>query len=399
MLVPTVFWQSRATAATSLSLDVALQQAISSNPELRAAQSDIEAARARMRQARALEAPELSYDVGKLGTSVSGDEHESSVRLSQALPFPGQRGRAVDVAVTDLQIAEQDAASVALRIRGDVTRAYRRLQADVTTLHALIALRETAGDITQTTTTRLEAGAGRYLDILRARLESARLGNDIVDATRTLHDDRRGLNTLLARDPEAELTVADSLSYAPLADSLATVLANARNTRPRLRAARLAVERARQTTRLVCASRLPIVGISVGLDRVPGANGPGVGGSVSLSLPFAPWTNQHARTQEATAGEDAARARLETSERNLTSVIHGAYESARSAEQQVRTFEGSLLPDAEDALRAAVRSYQFGQIDGLELFETLRTYRAAELEYVRALLTYNLSLTDLDTAE
>ncbi len=366
---------------------------------MRAAQSDIEMARAGTRQSHALDAPELSYDVGKLGTSVSGDERESSVRLSQSLPFPGQRGRAIDVAETDLEIAEQDAASVVLRIRGEVTRAYRRLQADATTLHALTGLRETAGDITQTTTTRLEAGAGRYLDILRARLEYARLGNDIVEATRTLHDDRRALNTLLAREPEEEIALAESLAYAPLMDSLSAVLARARHTRPRLRSAQLAVERARQTTRLIAASRLPVVGVSVGIDRVPGARSPGIGGSISLSLPFAPWTTHHARTQEAIAAENSARARLEASERNLTSVIHGAYESARSAEQQVRAFEGSLLPDAEDALRAAVRSYQFGQIDGLELFETLRTYRAAELEYVRALLTYNLSLTDLETAE
>jgi len=79
--------------------------------------------------------------------------------------------------------------------------------------------------------------------------------------------------------------------------------------------------------------------------------------------------------------------------------VRNAFEAARSAEQQVQQFDRVLLADAADAIRTATQNYQAGQIDGLELFETLRTFRSIELEYIRALLNYELALTDLSVVE
>ena len=65
----------------------------------------------------------------------------------------------------------------------------------------------------------------------------------------------------------------------------------------------------------------------------------------------------------------------------------------------MQQFDRYLIADAGDAIRTAIQNYQAGQIDGLELFETLRTFRAIQLEHVRALLNYELALTDLAVAE
>ena len=79
--------------------------------------------------------------------------------------------------------------------------------------------------------------------------------------------------------------------------------------------------------------------------------------------------------------------------------LRNAFGSARSTERQVQQFDRVLLADAADAIRTAIQNYKAGQIDGLELFETLRTFRSIELEYIRALLNYELALTDLAVAE
>ncbi len=80
-------------------------------------------------------------------------------------------------------------------------------------------------------------------------------------------------------------------------------------------------------------------------------------------------------------------------------LVRNAFESALAAERQVQQFDRILLADASDAIRTATQNYQAGQIDGLELFETLRTFRSIELEYIRALLNYELALTDLSVVE
>ncbi len=385
--------------AQQLTLDSCVVSAMASNPALRATDRDVEAAGARVSQAGAFEPPSLSYEAGKRGTPVSDDEREISFRLSQDLGAIGTRGRARSVARTELGISEATRASLALKIRGDVTRAYRRLQADALSLRALESLRRTAADFEQMVNGRLHTGGARYLDVLRARSERARIENDVIEALRSLHEDVRTLNGLMARRADAPIEPADSLFYVPLTDSLPNVLRRALEERPRLRAARLEVERGESQLGLARRARVPAASVSAGLDRVPGTDNPGLGGGISFTLPFVPWADRGARIREATASKGSAEARLESSQREVEVLVRNAFESALAAERQVQQFDRILLADASDAIRTATQNYQAGQIDGLELFETLRTFRSIELEYIRALLNYELALTDLAVAE
>lgn len=385
--------------AQGWSLDSCLSVAEARNPDLKAAEHDIVAARARIHQARAFEPPLFSIEAGKLGTAVSRDEREQSWRLTQALPLPAQRGRGGAVASLDAELVGLDRESARLRIRGDVTRTYRRLQADILTLHVLRSLEGTARSIEEMTDVRLGTGAARYLDVLRARVELARLGNDLVDVHRSLGEHRRALNVLMARDGEAPLEPTDSLAFVPLADSLSTVLAHALRTRPRLRAAQLQIQREQLGRSLAQGNLLPTPEIGIGLDRVPGSSRLGVGTSLSLSMPFVPWTDRRARIAESGARVGSAQSRHEAAERSLESSVRSAYDAARATEEQVAVFERVLLRDAADAVRSATRGYQYGQIDGTDLFESLRTVRTVQLEYIRALLNYELALVELQTAE
>jgi len=359
----------------------------------------VEAARARQRQALALEPPSVAYEFGKLGTPVSTEEREGSLRFTQALPLPTQRSRAGRVARLDVTLAEAARDSRVLSVQGEVIQSYRRLQADLATVGALRALQGTLSDLVEATETRLRTGGAKYLDVLRARAESARLENDRFDAERSLRADRHALNTLLARAVDAPFDPADSLVFVPLRDSLPELFAAARATRPGLRAARLKVERELAASSQARGALLPSPEFSIGYDRVVGTSQPGIGGAVSLSLPFLPWTDRRARVQESNAAHGAAQAELESSERNFERAIRDAYEEATAGEAQVRMFEQRLLPDVTDAVQAATRSFQVGQIDGLELFETLRTYRTVQQEHIRALLNYHLALSDLRTVE
>ena len=394
-----LFFAPDRAQSQSMSLDSCVARALASNPGIRATSRDVEAAKARLRQAGAFEAPSVSYEAGKRGTPVSGDEHETAVRLSQDFGSPGGRGRVRAVARIEVAITEATQESFALKLRGDVARTYRRLQADALGIRTLESLRRTAGDLEQMVTVRLRTGGARYLDVLRARSERIRIENDVIEAGRGLRAEQRELNALMARAPEEPIVAVDTLTYVPLTDSLEAVLRRAAKARPRLRAARLEVERGDSQIALTRNGLLPSASLSMGLDRVPGADSPGLGGEVAFSLPFLPWTDRRARISEATAARGSAQARLEEAERGVDTALRNAFESARSAERQVQQFNRVLLADASDAIRTAIQNYQAGQIEGLELFETLRTFRAIELEYIRALLNYELALTDLAVAE
>jgi len=175
LCVATTLGPAAAAGADVLSLDSCLAIAAHRSPQIKDADREVEAARARLRQALALEPPTLAYEVGKLGTSLGPEERESSLRLSQGLPLPMQRSRAGRVARLEVTLLEASRESRLLRLRAEVTRAYRRLQADRATLLALSGLRNTVADLEEATKVRLRAGVTKYLDVLRARSERARL--------------------------------------------------------------------------------------------------------------------------------------------------------------------------------------------------------------------------------
>jgi cobalt-zinc-cadmium efflux system outer membrane protein len=389
---------STSACAAPISLDSVLAVVRARNPELRAAAREVEAARARVRQAGALEAPSLSYEVGKLGTPISSEERESSLRVSQSASLFGQRGRAVRVAQFEAEIAEAERASTLLRIEASARRAYRQLQADELTLHVLESLHGSSADLEEYSKIRMRAGAARLLDVLRARAERARIENDRLEALRSRREHEQTLRTLMARSGLEEITPADSLRALDLQDSLSALLAAAKS-RPRLVAARLRVERERASLSLARSNFLPTTDLSLGIDRVPGSDMPGWGGGIGLSLPFAPWTDRRGRAGEAQAQLAAAESRLESSTQEVESAIRVAFVATEATRQQLATFETILLADAEDAIHSALQNYRSGQIDGLEMIETLRTYRTIQVEHIRSLLGYELARTDLLSAE
>ena len=59
--------------------------------------------------------------------------------------------------------------------------------------------------------------------------------------------------------------------------------------------------------------------------------------------------------------------------------------------------DGSPLTSAD--VKASFDRIANPPAGGFELFETLRTFRSIELEYIRALLNYELALTDLSVVE
>ena len=70
--------------------------------------------------------------------------------------------------------------------------------------------------------------------------------------------------------------------FVPLADSLAPALRQALAAGPRLRAARLEVERGEAEVARSRNGLWPSTTLSAGLDRVPGSDRPGVGGAVEV---------------------------------------------------------------------------------------------------------------------
>jgi len=241
---------------------------------------------------------------------------------------------------------------------------------------------------------RQRSGAATSSDVLRARVEKARLRNQIIEEKRDGAAAVSELNLLLGRNGDAPAVLVTDLAYVPLDADPAALRAGAPTSRSSLRIA--AARRREAETSLALARKTGLPDLTFGLF-FPSLRAGGWGFSVGLSLPVL-GNKRKGELMEAAAADETSRIAAAGEELRVVARIGTAFEAARAAEDQVRVFEGSLLKDMEDDMTLSLSRYQYGEIAFFDLLDLYRTYASARLEHLRALYLYNVALADLEVA-
>ena len=225
--------------------------------------------------------------------------------------------------------------------------------------------------------------------------EKARLRNQILEQTKERRTAGLELNELLGRASDEPVELLTGMSFTPLATDLLDLWENARATRPSFKIAALRKDRAAAAVKLAGLSRRP--------DFLAGFLFPSVrpnawGVSFGLTMPFLRPGRLKGEAMETGAEAELARLAAEALDRRARSVLERAYAAAKAAEEQVLVFEKSLLAELEDELEIQLEYFRYGKVEAYSLLDLHRTYVLAEVEYLRALLLYNLALADLEIA-
>lgn len=393
-----------------LSLQDAVRIALEFNPEILKAQKEIEAADGRILQAGRIPNPELGVAWNEAPSLLHlGDADERDIGISQTIEFPTKRTRRVGVASVDKRIAELKVERMKRLVTASVKRAYVALlfaQQVAANLQDQVKLLK---DFQSLVTSRYEGGQSTYLDVVRVKVEIARINNELAEALRDVRFKEAELNLLLGRDGERRIQATDSLAYVPLPAHRDSLLLELSGRSATLSIARHALDRQEQSLSLAQTSYLP--DFSVGLfhqrrageppfdfNNFNGTTGSSWGFQVGISVPLWFWQEPKGQVQEASALLDVASLNLRETERRVRASIANAIDFVQVTDAQVKTFDTSLLKDATDILATAVAQYQNNQIDVLNLFDVYRTYRATRVEYARSLSNYMIAVAELESA-
>lgn len=398
-------------AQEKLSLQQAIDLAMNNNPQVLAAQKEVDAANARILQAEAVPNLEfgLNWDETPSNFNVT-KAGERNIGLVQPFEFPGKRGARSRVAKIDVQFFEENLRRTKLLISAEVKRAYYQAWLSQKLVSNFEAIADLLMQFRETATVRYQAQKVPFLEVLRAKTELAKITNELIAARREAQNALAELNRLLGRAGSTPLALADNLAYQPFAKTVEMVVNEMRQFSVSLRLSETLLERGRAQMRLAHKSYLP--DFAVGLfnqkrdgqppftnDNPLGVTESGLWGiDVGVSIPLWFWKGPRGQAQEARAFFDLAQIQLDAVNRNVTTAIENAYRSVKAAEEQVRLFEETLLRDVEDELRSGVSHYQTDQIDALNLIDIYRTYTATQAEYYRALYNYHVALADLEVA-
>ena len=394
----------QAAGAESLVLEAAIELAARQNPDVLRARAAIEAASGRKLQAESFADPRLVYEPEEARGLDPGRFGSQKIGVSQSFELFGKRGLRGRIAAADIEVASQELRRAIMIGGARVRRAYWEAAAMQAQIGHLDTTRGLLEAFLEATLARFEGGAASYADVARAKIEIAKVDNELSEAGALFENEKSALNVLLGRPGETSVDLKTPMRLAPETRSLEQIREAALRDRPSLLIAETEKKKSEDARRLARRSYLPDLELTGSYQRVRSEGLEGIGnendwaGEVALTFPFPGAKRQRGLVKEAEAERRRASIAREAAARETLAAIERAYRSLRAAETQARRFEQSLLPDAEDALRSGIDSYQYGQIDSLSMLDIYRTYKETQIAHTRGLLAALLAQADLEAA-
>ena len=366
-----------AAQAQTLTLDSALQTAFANNPDLAAAQWEVDIAQGGRQQAGLIPNPVLSWDA----EDTRRNSRTTSIKLSQALELGGKRGARIDVASR-----AQDAAALTLEqrrntLRADVIDNYYgalRAQERLDLAQRSMAVAERGLGVANG---RVTAGKASPVEATRAQVQLSEMRLELNRAQVGLADAYRRLAASIGSAGADFQAVATLSQSTPPLPPLAQLLTRLERT-TELRLAELNILQNEASVGLEKAQRIPDLDVSIGSqydasvrERV---------NLVGVSMPIPLFNRNQGNVLAATRRADQARDLRNATELRLRTETRQALDLWQTANTEVRAFNQQILPAAQSAVDSATRGFEMGKFSYLDVLDAQRTLIAARTQYLTA---------------
>jgi len=418
-----------AQSTVTLTLGGAARMAVKQSGASAIARTRVEAADARVRQARSALMPTISAGVGESernqNTAAFGFSFRDPLgnpvfdpngQILPAFKVLDVRGRAqasvVDFSVaaklrsvrSQVSVAEAEAVGAGDQAGAIAAAAYvRAVRADAA-LSARVADSTLAAELVGIAHDQLAAGVGVALDVTRARSQLAAARAQLISARNERDRARLELQRVIGIDPSVELVLADSLVALPVdvtAPSVDEAMRIALTRRADIRTAEaqtLAAERTMNATRL---ERLPTLGIFG--DQ--GALGPSTAHllntymwGVQVSVPIFDGFRRSGRVQEQSAQVHEAEARRRDFTAQAAIDVRAALLDLASARELLAAAEERLAL-AQQELEQARERFKAGVSGNADVITASLGINAARTLEVDARAAYQMARVTLARAE
>ena len=398
-------------------------RATSANPMVLAASARVDAAQARVGPAGARPDPMLMAGVQNFPVSEPGFADFMTMKMvgvSQTLPYPGKLAlrtraaqREADAAISRLEEARRQVAR-------EVRDAYFDLAFATQALDVAARSQVLLTQVATVAEAHYAAGTGTQADVLRVRVESARLAEE---ATMLAEERRAALAWLNATldwpgdTPVAEAVIPERVRRAAVGDTAAAVrfvsatlgaraagspfppldslqaLAVRRNLALRAHEAMIDAQTAR--SELARKETRPDVDVAVEYGQRSGFPDM-ITATVSVPLPLQRGRKQREMAAEARSELAALHAEHRAEVNRLHAEVarlHGALERDRT---QLVLYTRAILPQARGALTSASVAYQAGRGGFATLIEQQTSLYSLDTQYLRILISFAKTLAELE---
>jgi outer membrane protein TolC len=409
--------------AAGTPLDSLIARALAVHPSVKTAEARVEAARARVIPAGAWMDPMLMAGIQNVPISDPGANEMMTMKMvgvGQNIPYPGKTRLRRAAAEQELAAAEARLRAARLEIEQRVKDAYFGLAYLDQALEITTRNQKLLGDFIRITEVRYGVGTGGQQDVLKARVEAARLAEEATALVEQARIARARLNETIDRYSETPVPpaaipvriaraavsaspkdirfvsaslgsrVADS-PFPPLLSLEEMAVANS----PMLQEHQAMIEA--QAARLELARKEILPDFDVSLQYGQRDGHPDmISAAVSVPLPINRRRKQDLEVKAAEA-ELAAAEQARHEARNAVRLdvarLHAELERDRA---QLALYVKSIIPQAQASLASATAGYQVGRVDLLTLLDNQTTLYNYEAAYHRLLTDFAQKLAEVE---
>jgi cobalt-zinc-cadmium efflux system outer membrane protein len=383
------------SVTNSLTLERAIRVALESNPQLRAADSQISSAAGRAYQSRLWSNPELELSAEDWPTGGGGfTDAKKLVGMSQTVPFPGKKKLDGKIGSLGVRVSESEFAQRRVDLVRDVKASFFEVLAAgrlVEVARELVAVSESSAVAARK---RVQAGAAADQEQLRAEIPLEEARTELAGFEREEEIARQKLAMLLGR-PDLQAApvsgvLAETANLSVLKDgpeqwlarhpSVVTARANKERTEAEFHRARLE----------------PYPDVKLGAAGGQEAGGAGSIVQFMLTVPVPIIDRSKGKKQEAQANVSGAESELAAVEQRVLRDWGMASQRLRTAVEQAANYRERILPKANEALRLVQRGFEEGKFGFIDLLDTQRTAAQVRLTYQQKLLELNIAEADIE---
>ncbi|OOP57884.1 MAG: hypothetical protein AYP45_00755 [Candidatus Brocadia carolinensis] len=385
-----------------LDLKWLIQEAMEHNPEIIASQKRINAAKAKISQARSLDDPSIrvgSYDMSNNPININGETEMLQQRysISQKIPFPGKLRLRSEVAMEETNIIGKDSEAKIQEIIALVKSAFYELYYINSAIDITEENRDLLRKFTTIAETKYSVGKATQRDALAAQVELSTLANNLIVLNKERESIIARLNSLLDRPSQAPLGKPRPFEKHTLKLTLEELEDLAMKNRPELKRFDHAIKKNEANLKLSKKDSYysdfePMV------EYMQEDGKPDTWASaITINVPWL-WPKNRSKVKESREDLNAAKSDYRFINNKTLFEVKDFLTRIQSSESTMNLYKTGVIPQAEQSLKAARIGYETDQVDFLTMIDSQRTLLNSRLLYIRTLADFEQNLANLEKA-
>ncbi len=384
-----------------------IDEALRMNPELQSAKLGWDASTERVLQEKALDDPVMSFTYFGEPVQTRVGEKQAGVTASQKIPFYGKLRLKGEVARSEAKVFGERYRTLERVVIAKAKSAFYELfwvhksinidEENKELLHRFVKIAEV----------KYATGKATQQDVLKAQVELSKIVNELITLEQLKETAIARINTLLNRHPDSPLGTPEEIDITELTVSLKELYEKAKEISPDLSILKYKIERDKAAYKLAKKQYYPDFTFGLNytfINDLPssvmsspiGESRDSYTGTLSMNIPIFQKRKYDAGVREASARLKSSKKAYKNLENMTLFGVKDFHFKVQTAERLVKLYRDSIIPQAEQSLKAAEIGYQAGQVDFLNLIDSQRVLLDFNLAFYRAVADFGINIAGLE---